>query len=284
MLHHRTNPKKLTDYFPLLYPVFMLGVFFCIPLGIMVTVSFFKRDQAGFYTTDWTFANYERFISPFFGEILIFTLFLAALTSLICIIIGLPFTYLLTQLSRRIQIFWLVSLLGILSLSEVIIGFAWSTLLSRTAGLSNILFLFGIMENAVAWTPSFGALLTGLVYQTIPFTVLVLYPTVSRLDPTLSEAARTLGSSPFRAFYNVIIPVLKNAILANFVIVFIFALGSYLLPQILGRPQHWTLSVMVSDQAVYQSNMPFAATMAVFLVLTSLGLIFIVSLLGRRGT
>ena len=284
MLHHRTNPKKLTDYFPLLYPVFMLGIFFCIPLGIMVTVSFFKRDQAGFYTTDWTFANYERFISPFFGEILVFTLFLAALTSLICIIIGLPFTYLLTQLSRRIQIFWLVSLLGILSLSEVIIGFAWSTLLSRTAGLSNILFLFGIMENAVAWTPSFGALLTGLVYQTIPFTVLVLYPTVSRLDPTLSEAARTLGSSPFRAFYNVIIPVLKNAILANFVIVFIFALGSYLLPQILGRPQHWTLSVMVSDQAVYQSNMPFAATMAVFLVLTSLGLIFIVSLLGRRGT
>ena len=284
MLHHRTFPKKLTDYFPLLYPVFMLGVFFCIPLGIMVTVSFFKRDQAGFYTTDWTFANYERFISPFFGEILIFTLFLAALTSLICIIIGLPFTYLLTQLSRRIQIFWLVSLLGILSLSEVIIGFAWSTLLSRTAGLSNILFLFGIMENAVAWTPSFGALLTGLVYQTIPFTVLVLYPTVSRLDPTLSEAARTLGSSPFRAFYNVIIPVLKNAILANFVIVFIFALGSYLLPQILGRPQHWTLSVMISDQAVYQSNMPFAATMAVFLVLTSLGLIFIVSLLGRRGT
>ena len=284
MLHHRTNPKKLTDYFPLLYPVFMLGVFFCIPLGIMVTVSFFKRDQAGFYTTDLTFANYERFISPFFGEILIFTLFLAALTSLICIIIGLPFTYLLTQLRRRIQIFWLVSLLGILSLSEVIIGFAWSTLLSRTAGLSNILFLFGIMENAVAWTPSFGALLTGLVYQTIPFTVLVLYPTVSRLDPTLSEAARTLGSSPFRAFYNVIIPVLKNAILANFVIVFIFALGSYLLPQILGRPQHWTLSVMVSDQAVYQSNMPFAATMAVFLVLTSLGLIFIVSLLGRRGT
>ena len=284
MHHHRTYPKKLTDYFPLLYPVFMLGIFFCIPLGIMVTVSFFTRDQAGFYTTDWTLANYERFISPFFGEILIFTLYLAALTSLICIIIGLPFTYLLTQLSRRIQIFWLVSLLGILSLSEVIIGFAWSTLLSRTAGLSNILFIFGIMENAVAWTPSFGAVLTGLVYQTIPFTVLVLYPTVSRLDPTLSEAARTLGSSPFRAFYNVIIPVLKNAILANFVIVFIFALGSYLLPQILGRPQHWTLSVMISDQAVYQSNMPFAATMAVFLVLTSLGLIFIVSLLGRRGT
>ena len=53
--------------------------------------------------------------------------------------------------------------------------------------------------------------------------------------------------------------------------VFVFALGSYLLPQLLGRPQHWTLSVLITDQAIYQSNMPFAAAMAVFLVLVSLG-------------
>ena len=53
--------------------------------------------------------------------------------------------------------------------------------------------------------------------------------------------------------------------------VFVFALGSYLLPQILGRPQHWTLSVLITDQAIYQSNMPFAAAMAVFLVLVSAG-------------
>ena len=64
--------------------------------------------------------------------------------------------------------------------------------------------------------------------------------------------------------------------------VFIFALGSYLLPQLLGRPQHWTLSVLITDQAIYQSNMPFAAAMAVFLVLVSLALVGLAFYAGRQ--
>ena len=170
-----------------------------------------------------------------------------------------------------------------LSLSEVIIGFAWSTLFSRTAGITN---LFGRRrpDGASRWrcSPSFGAVLTGMVYQALPYTILVLYPALVRLDPTLLEAARTLGASPVRAFFNVVVPALRNTIVATLIMVFVFALGSYLLPQILGRPQHWTLSVLITDQAIYQSNMPFAAAMAVFLVLMSLALVGLTLLVGRR--
>ncbi|MFN7104645.1 MAG: ABC transporter permease, partial [Pseudorhizobium sp.] len=113
-------------------------------------------------------------------------------------------------------------------------------------------------------------------------TVLVLYPALVRLDPTLTEAARTLGASPMRAFFTVVVPALRNTILATLIMVFIFALGSYLLPQLLGRPQHWTLSVLITDQAIYQSNMPFAAAMAVFLVLVSLALVGLAVYAGRR--
>ena len=68
------------------------------------------------------------------------------------------------------------------------------------------------------------------------------------------------------------------------IMVFIFALGSYLLPQILGRPQHWTLSVLITDQAIYQANLPFAAAMSVFLMLVALALVGLASLAGRdRG-
>ena len=112
-----------------------------------------------------------------------------------------------------------------------------------------------------------------MVYQALPYTILVLYPALVRLDPTLLEAARTLGASPVRAFFNVVMPALRNTIVATLIMVFVFALGSYLLPQMLGRPQHWTLSVLITDQAIYQSNMPFAAAMAVFLVLMSLALV-----------
>ena len=121
-----------------------------------------------------------------------------------------------------------------------------------------------------------------MVYQAFPYTVLVLYPSLARLDPSLVEAARTLGASPIRAFFNVVVPALRNTLLATLIMVFVFALGSYLLPQLLGRPQHWTLSVLITDQAIYQSNMPFAAAMAIFLVLVSLRWSALSLLIGRK--
>jgi putative spermidine/putrescine transport system permease protein len=156
-------------------------------------------------------------------------------------------------------------------------------LFSRTAGITNLFVAIGLMDQAKALTPSFGAVLTGIVYQALPYTVLVLYPALVRLDPTLTEAARTLGASPIKAFFTVVVPALRSTIMATSIMVFIFALGCYLLPQLLGRPQHWTLSVLITDQAIYQSNMPFAAAMAVFLVLVTLGLVGLTLFLGRKG-
>ena len=279
----REPPKTLADYTPLFFPGFMLIVFFVIPFSTMIAVSFFQRDPAGFYKPDFVLDNYARFLSLFFANILGFSLMLAVAVAIVCVAIAFPFTYLLTKQSRKMQTVWLVCLLSVLSLSEVIIGFAWSTLFSRTAGITNLFVGLGIMEQAKALTPSFGAVLTGMVYQAFPYTVLVLYPALVRLDPTLTEAARTLGASPLKAFFTVVVPALRSTIIATLVMVFIFALGSYLLPQLLGRPQHWTLSVLITDQAIYQSNMPFAAAMAVFLVLVTLALVALTVLLGRKG-
>ena len=278
----REPPRKLADYAPLAFPALMLTVFFVVPFSIMIAVSFFRRDPAGFYTPDFVVDNYARFLSLFFGGVLGFSLMLAVLVAACCVAIAFPFTFLLTRCSRRVQTVWLVCLLSVLSLSEVIIGFAWSTLLSRTAGVTNLLVAIGLMEAPQALLPGFGAVLTGMVYEALPYTVLVLYPALIRLDPTLLEAARTLGASPTRAFFNVVVPSLRNTIVATLIMVFVFALGSYLLPQILGRPQHWTLSVLITDQAIYQSNMPFAAAMAVFLVLISLALVGLMLMVGRK--
>ncbi len=278
----REAPKSIADYTPLFFPALMLIVFFVVPFSTMIAVSFFKRNPSGFYTPDFVLDNYARFLSVFFGGVLGFSLMLAVLVAVCCVCIAFPFTYLLTRRPRRVQTLWLVGLLSVLSLSEVIIGFAWSTLFSRTAGITNLFVAIGLMDKPVALLPTFGAVLTGMVYQALPYTILVLYPALVRLDPTLLEAARTLGASPIRAFFNVVAPALRNTIVATLIMVFVFALGSYLLPQILGRPQHWTLSVLITDQAIYQSNMPFGAAMAVFLVLISLALVGLTLLVGRR--
>lgn len=278
----REPPGRWLDWAPLAFPALMLVVFFVVPFGTMVMVSFFERVQGAFYEPAFVFDNYARFLSAFFGEVLAFSLALAGLVAVICVAVGFPFAYFVAGMRRRAQAVWLVALLAVLSLSEVIIGFAWSTLLSRTAGITNLAVAVGLMAEARALTPGFAAVLTGMVYQAFPYAVLVLFPTLSRLDPALTEAARTLGASPVRAFLTVVVPACRNAIVATLVMVFVFALGAYLLPQLLGRPEHWTLSVLITDQAIYQSNMPFAAAMAVFLVAVSLSLVALALLSGHR--
>lgn len=277
----QSEPRGLPAYAPLVYPLVMLGVFFVVPFGIMIAVSFYRRVPGAFYEPGFVLDHYARFVSPFFLEVLGFSLYLSALVAVVCVAVGFPFTYVLTGLGRRAQVVWLVLLLSILSLSEVIIGFSWSMLLSRTAGISNLLVRLGLMADPVAWSPGFAALLLGMCYLAFPYTVLVLYPALSRLDPEVPEAARMLGASPLRTFFTVIVPMLRNSVLATLIMVFVFSLGVYLLPQVLGRPQHWTLSVLVTDQALFQTNLPFASAMAVFFMLVSLALVALTIALGK---
>jgi putative spermidine/putrescine transport system permease protein len=275
------KPRGLGRHAAVIYPAFMLVVFFVAPFGIMLAMSFFRRSEA-LYEPAFDLSNYARFLSAFFGQALGFSILIAGLAAVVSVAVAFPFTYLLTRMRRRTQVYWLVLILAVLSLSEVIIGFSWSTLLSRTAGLSNILVWLGLLDKPQAWSPGFPALLLGLCYVGFPYTVLVLYPALSRLDPELPEASRMLGSSPLGSFFRVVVPVMRNAIMSALIMVFVFNLGAYVLPQVLGKPQHWTLSVHITDQAIFQSNMPFAAAMAVFLMLVSLALVGLTLMLGQE--
>jgi putative spermidine/putrescine transport system permease protein len=275
------KPKGLAQNAVLVYPALMLGVFFVVPFGTMVAMSFFRKSDQ-LYEPAFELTNYAQFLTAFFGKTLGFSLLVAGAAAIVSVIVAFPFTYLMTRQPRRVQVRWLVFILAVLSLSEVIIGFAWATLLSRTAGLSNVLVWLGLLETPQAWSPGFPALLLGLCYVGFPYTVLVLYPALSRLDPELPEASRMLGASPLRSFFDVVVPVLRNSIISSLIMVFVFNLGAYVLPQVLGRPQHWTLSVHITDQAIQHSNMPFAAAMAVFLMLVSLALVALTLLFGQE--
>jgi len=265
-----------------LLPGVALVLFFLIPFGIMLAVSVALREPGGFYTWGVDLVGYRRFLSGFFGGILLTSVLIAAGASFLAVVLALPFTVALSGLSRRAQTAVLVMILSVLSLSEVIVGFSVSTLLSQTAGVGNLLAALRITAEPEAYTPSLFALMTGLVYLSFPYAVLVLYPPVARLDPELAQAARTMGASPLRTFLTVTVPLLRAPLLGAVILVFVFALGSYLLPQVLGQPQHWTLSVHITDQAVFQSNLPFAAAMATFLLLVALAMVGLALLLGRE--
>ena len=264
------------------FPAAMLACFFVVPFSIMVAVSFFERIQGAFFEPAFVLDNYLRFLSPFFGSVLLTSLLLAAAASAISVSVAFPFSWALVQFRRRGQTLILVFVLAVLSLSEVIIGFAWSTLLSRTAGIGNILAMIGLLDGSRSYTPSLMALLLGLCYLGLPYAILVIYPALSRLDPAIPEAARMLGASPLRAFASTVIPLARRTISGAFILVFVFSLGAYLLPQLLGRPRHWTLSVHITDQAIFQSNLPFAAAMAVLFLLIALLLVGLSMMIGNE--
>jgi len=263
-------------------PALWLGIFFLIPFAIMLSVSVAHRVPGGFYEPGFELDSYRRFFSPFFGRILAISVALSAGAAAICVALAFPFTVILARMGRGAQTVVLVILLSVLSLSEVIIGFSLSTLLSKTAGVGNLLVWLGLLEESRAFTPGLFALMTGLCYLGLPYAVLVLYPPVSRLDPELGEAARMMGASPLRAFFTVTLPMLRAPLFGALILVFVFTLGAYLLPQVLGGPAQWTLSVHITDQAVFQSNLPFAAAMAVLLLVVSLAMVGLTLLIGRE--
>ena len=275
------KPRGLAAHLPILYPAAMLVVFFVIPFGIMLAISFFEREPGGFYLPNFDTGNYLNLITALFGRVLAFSLYISAFCAALCVAAGFPFTWFLTRMRRRAQVVWLVVLVSVLSLSAVIVAFAWSLLLSQTAGVSNLFVWLGLMEKPVSWSPGFWAVVCGMCYIAFPYTVLVLYPPLARLDPSLPEAAMTLGASPLRTFFSVVVGSLRSAIVATLIMVFAFTLGTYLIPQILGRPQHWTLSVLITDEAVYRSNLPLAAAMSVFFMVVSLALVGLTMLVGK---
>jgi putative spermidine/putrescine transport system permease protein len=183
---------------------------------------------------------------------------------------------------RRPHVALLIVVLSALSLSEVIVAFSWTVLLGRSSGISNILVWLGLMGAPTAYQPSFVAVLLGLCYIAFPFCVLTLYPQLTRLDPEITEAAQTLGASPGRTFWTVVVPIARPIIIAGFLLVFVFTLGSYLISSFLGRPEHWTLSVSIADQASVQANVPFASAMAMFLTIVSLAVVALVGLIESR--
>lgn len=262
------NPRRI-----LAYPVLMLAFFFLGPFGVMIASSFYRRIPGGFYEVAFVLDNWQQMASRLVLDRMLFSARISVLAAIICVAVAFPFTYFVTTMRRRRQVALLVLVLSALSLSEVIVGFSWSVLLGRAAGISNILAWLGVLSEPEAYAPGFWAVVLGLCSIAFPYCVLTLYPPLSRLDRELTEAAQTLGASPWRTFRTVVVPIARPSLVAGFLLVFVFTLGSYLISAILGRPEHWTLSVFISDQASFNANVPFASAMALFLTVMSLAIV-----------
>lgn len=266
-----------------LYPLLMMSIFFLGPLVFMVVVSFYKSDPLGFYQSAFVWDNYARFFSSFYYTVSLRSLWSASLGAVLVVLLAFPAMYIIVDMSRRWQLFWVILLLSLMCLSEVIIGFAWVILMSESAGIPRFLGWIGLWQSPRSLSPSFGAMLMGFVTLGFSLVALMFFPQMARRDRSIEEAALTLGTPPWRVFTKVILPTFKPAILTSAVTMFVYFLGVFVMPTMLGRPQDWNMTVIITDKAVGDANMPLGAALSVVMLMFTLIIIGGLYRGSRRG-
>jgi putative spermidine/putrescine transport system permease protein len=254
-------------------PAMFIGVFALGPGLILLVASLARQEMSGLWRPALDLGNYGDLFQRAYLRPLAISFALALATAALTLAIAFPVTWLIARLRRRAQVTWLVCLLTSLSLSEVLVVFAWQTLLSARVGLSLPLVWLGLLARPVSLSPSLGATLACLVYLVLPYVILLLYPAVSRLDPEIPQAAATMGASPARAFVTVVTPILRGPLLTAGLGVMVTTVGAYLTPLVLANPRDWTVGIAISRSVMEDGNSPLGAAQALGVMALMIGLL-----------
>ena len=260
----------------------VLAIFFLTPLIFMVVVSFYEPDPMGFYKVAFSLENYSKFSSDFYLSVTLRSFWSAALSSVLVVILAFIAVLTIVDLSRRWQLYWVILLLSLMCVSEVIVGFSWLILLSESAGIPKFLNAIGLWDNPRSLSPSFGAMIIGLVTLGLSIVALVLFPEAANRDRSIEEAALTLGTPPNRVIWNITLPIFAPTLASLTLTMFVYLLGVFVMPTMLGRPSDWTMTVMISDKAMGDANLPLGAALAVAMLIITAVVMLLASYIGRR--
>jgi len=250
----------------------------------MIVVSFYKADPMAFYDVAFVSDNYAKFFSSFYYKVSLRSLYSSALGAVIVVALAFPTVLAISDLGRRWQLFWIILLLSLMCLSEVIIGFAWLILLSESAGVPRFLEWIGIWANPRSLSPSFGAMMIGFVFLGFSIVALILYPQAARRDRSIEEAAVTLGTPPLLVFFKILIPTHRTTLISVVLTMFVYLLGVFVMPTMLGRPKDWTMTVIISDKALGDANLPLGAALAVIMLIVTCVILLVSALAAKKRT
>lgn len=239
-----------------------------IPVGWLFWLSFLADDGS------LSLEHYRRMIEqPSYGRIFLITFQISLLTTAICIALGYPLAYVLSQMPRRIANLCMIAVLLPFWTSLLVRTYAWLVLLQRQGLINTWGINLGLWDEPLALVHNFNGTLIGMVHIMLPFLILPVYGSMRALDRDLLKAAANLGASPTRAFWLVFLPLTLPGLLAGALIVFILCLGFYVTPAVLGGGK----VIMVSNRIANDIEIFFnwGAASALGVVLLALTLLFI---------
>lgn len=256
--------------------VLWLVAFVVVPTAILLVYSFCERDELGRVVFSFTWENYQRVLDPVYLRIFGRSIGYAALTTVICIVVGFPVAYCIGRASETWRQRLLLLVMVPFWTSFLIRTYAWITILKEEGLLNGALSALSLVHAPLdlLYTPS--AVVIGLVYAYLPFMILPIYGSVEKLDGALIEAAHDLGAGPLRVFTSVIIPLTLPGIAAGTLLVFVPAIGMFAVTDLLGGAQVPLIGNVIQNQFMQARDWPFGAALGmVFMLLfaVSYGLI-----------
>jgi spermidine/putrescine transport system permease protein len=251
----------------ILYPTALwLAVFMLIPLIILFVYSFGSRDEMGRVVVDFNLANYVRFFSLPYVSALVRSMVLAAVTTGLCLLAGTLFSlWLAFKVPTPRQQLFMTLLVAPLWTSFLLRIYAWMTILRPTGILTGCFqFLHVASPPILLYTPY--AVLIGMVYNYLPYMILPIYAAFEKLDKRLLEAASDLGSTPWRTFFRVTVPLSSRGLVAGCVMVFVPALGDYVTPDLLGGAKTMFIGNLIQNQYLTVRDWPFGCAVSTILI------------------
>jgi putrescine transport system permease protein len=276
-------------------PLLWLIVFFAVPFAVVLKISFAEAvvGQPPYTALVETGAEGWRLLAsaanyllladdPLYLAAYFESLRIAATSTAICLLIGYPMAYAIARAPER----WRTPLLMLVILpfwtSFLIRVYAWIGILSTNGILNNALIGMGLIHDPLPLMNTNFAVHLGIVYSYLPFMVLPLYATLSRMDFTLLEAAADLGAKPWQAFLRVTVPLSWPGIAAGSLLVFIPATGEFVIPDLLGGPDTLMIGKVLWTEFFGNRDWPVASALATVLLIVLVGPMLLLQALQRR--
>jgi putrescine transport system permease protein len=259
-------------------PFVWLLLFFVIPFLIVVKISISESDGIHFKemftwsegTLTWNikWGNYAFLASDdLYFKTYLSSMYYAAITTVICLVIGYPFAYFMARSPAA----WRPALLMMVMLpfwtSLLLRVFAWKGLLANNGVINDVLLGIGVIDAPLKMMNTSFSLVIGMVYAYLPFMILPLYANLVKLDLRLLEAAADLGARPLTAFWKVTVPLSKAGIIAGSMLVFIPCIGEFVIPELLGGPSTLMIGRVLWDEFFSNNDWAMASAVAVVMIL-----------------
>ena len=273
--------RRFGRWFVIGTPYLWLGLFFLIPFLLVLKISLaepimaqppygplWQTDANGHVEVTASTANFAYLIDdPFYRNAYLKSVKTALMSTLIALLIGYPMAYGIARATPT----WRNTLLMLVVLpfwtSFLIRVYAWKVLLQGNGPINALLMYLGVVDKPVQMLYTDFAIYLGIVYSYLPFMVLPLYAALERLDLTLNEAAADLGASPWRVFAQVTLPLSVPGIIAGCGLVFIPAVGEFVIPEMLGGPDAAMIGRVLWNEFFANRDWPVASAVAIAMLL-----------------